>query len=96
MNQIAQYLPSRIGTEIEREAKLVRIHVAEEAGVIGSLRVVVEGSNPARGLDPVGGFDPHDGGSEVGHGAGRSWTRDDPHQVEHLETGKCALAGHGG
>ena len=59
--------------------------------MVGALGVVVEWPDAASGLNPVGGFDSHDGRAEVGHGAGRRRTGHNPHQVEHLDAGQRAF-----
>ena len=59
--------------------------------MIGPLRVVVERTDPARRFHPIGAFDPHDRGPEIGERPRRRRTRHYPHQVDHLQARQRAL-----
>ena len=84
-DEVEQHLAGFFGGEVEREAELVDVHVAEEAGVVDALLVVVEGADAAGGFDAVGAFDADDGCAEVGEQSGGGGAGDDPHEVEHFD-----------
>ena len=95
-DEVEQHLARLFGGEVERESEFVDVHVAEEAGVVDALFVVMEGADAAGGFDAVGALDAHDGCAEVGEQAGSGRTGNDPHEVEYFDAVERAWGGVSG
>ena len=88
--------PAGLGLgQVEGQAQLARVDVAELQGPLGVGLVVLEVARRAQRVEVVDRLHPHDGGAQVGQGAAGLGPGEHPHEVGDLEPlerpgGRCA------